>query len=416
MRKKNIAVFSPVRPAVTGISDYTEELLPYLAEDFEIDLFLDGYEPENASTARTARCLGAADFDAMNNLRPYDLVVFHLGNSKYHNYIYPFLYRVPGLTVLHDYSLHLTRLRTALENWKGEEYRAEMKAAYGDAGATAAELALAGMHNRFLLRAFPLSELPVRAGLMTAVHEEWVAERIREKVPEAVVRTIPMGIELQEPLPETVTSVRRRYGIPDQAFVLGTFGLLTPEKQIPELLRSFRRLAERRPEAHCLLVGARGGDLPLDEIISELGIEDRVFVTGHLPMADFLAHMAACDLAAFLRWPTQRETSGVILRAMALGVPTMVSDLAHLHGLPDDAVVKIPVVDSDRFLRNALLELVDNEPRRHRFGAAARQFFRLNHSWNRVRRRWSEIISEATELAVSVEIDKGFLPPHLQAG
>ena len=42
-----IAYWSPFAPQATGIADYSEELLPYLAEEADITLFVDGYEPTN---------------------------------------------------------------------------------------------------------------------------------------------------------------------------------------------------------------------------------------------------------------------------------------------------------------------------------------------------------------------------------
>ncbi len=42
-----LAYFSPLNPQPSGISDYSEELLPYLAAQAEITLFVDGFEPTN---------------------------------------------------------------------------------------------------------------------------------------------------------------------------------------------------------------------------------------------------------------------------------------------------------------------------------------------------------------------------------
>lgn len=407
-------MFSPVRPAPSGISDYTEELLPHLAEDLDIDLFIDNYQPTDKRLAEIVKCRYAESFRDIHAREPYSLAVYHMGNSPYHDYIYPHLYGVPGLTVLHDLSLHSTRLRSALESWTGEHYRDEMVAAYGDRGWTAAEIALAGLHNQLMLRIFPLAELAVRASIMTVVHDAWVAEQIRATVPSAEVRAVPMGIEQRTVGKKEAQAVRERYSIANESFVIGTFGLLTPEKRIPQLLKAFRWLLGRRPDTRCLLAGACGEDLPLDELVQGLEISDKVIITGRLTMDDFLAHMAACDVTAFLRWPTQRETSAVLLRAMAMGRPALVSDLAHLHALPDSAVLKVPIVDEGRNLRRALLELAENEPRRRRLGEAAASHFLENNSWERVRKRWLGIIAEAVDLAADFEMDKSFLPQHLQ--
>ena len=409
-----IAVFSPVRPVPSGISDYCEELLLRLAGELEIDLYLDGYEPKSSELARSVDCLPAERFVSAHGRAPYDLVVYHLGNARCHDYIYPHLYATPGLAVLHDLSLHSTRLDTALESWTGEQYRAEMIAAYGDRGATAAELALAGLHNRYLLRFFPAFELPVRASAMTAVHEEWVAERVREAVPSAQVRSVPMGIERREVPAKIAAEVRTRLGIDGGAFVVGTFGMLTPEKRIHRLLRAFKWLLRGRPDARCLLVGAAVEALDLDEMIRELELQGRVVATGRLPMDDFIAHMAACDAVAFLRWPTQRETSAAMLRVMSLGRAVVVSDLAHLRDLPDSATVRIPLVGEEQALRRALLELAENRPMRERIGAAAARHVAECHGWDQVGHRWLELIGEAAELAAAGGIDTSFLPLHLR--
>ncbi len=42
-----IAYFSPLNPVESGISDYSEDLLPWLAAYLDIDLFVDGYRPSS---------------------------------------------------------------------------------------------------------------------------------------------------------------------------------------------------------------------------------------------------------------------------------------------------------------------------------------------------------------------------------
>jgi glycosyltransferase involved in cell wall biosynthesis len=132
-------------------------------------------------------------------------------------------------------------------------------------------------------------------------------------------------------------------------------------------------------------------------------------------MEDFLALMAACDAAVFLRWPTRRETSAAALRAMGLGIPVIISNLAHLRDIPDDSVVKIPVVDTESRLRQTLYELAENEPLREHLGATVKRYIAEHHSWEWVIPRWLEIITQAIELAGSTKTDRSFLPPHLRS-
>jgi hypothetical protein len=44
-------------------------------------------------------------------LGQYDLCVYQTGNSRTHEFIWPYLFRWPGLVVLHDARLHHARAR-----------------------------------------------------------------------------------------------------------------------------------------------------------------------------------------------------------------------------------------------------------------------------------------------------------------
>ena len=70
------------------------------------------------------------------------------------------------------------------------------------------------------------------------------------------------------------------------------------------------------------------------QVAEELGVADRVHITGFLDFDEFAAAIAACDLCLNLRYPTAGETSAALLRTLALGRPTVVSDYAQFAELP----------------------------------------------------------------------------------
>ena len=98
-----IAVFSPLNPIRSGISDYTEELLPALSREAELDLYIDAdYVPSNHSLSEQFRIktFDAARFEP----EAYDAILYHMGNYyAAHRYVYESLKRFPGIVVLHDY-------------------------------------------------------------------------------------------------------------------------------------------------------------------------------------------------------------------------------------------------------------------------------------------------------------------------
>ena len=82
----HLAYFSPLNPVASGISDYSEELLPFLAKELsgQITLVVDGYTPTNQDIAAHFPVIQDNGYDAGN----FDLALYQLGNSPADVYIY----------------------------------------------------------------------------------------------------------------------------------------------------------------------------------------------------------------------------------------------------------------------------------------------------------------------------------------
>src|SRR6185295_10274301 len=112
---KRIAFFGPLPPSSTGIADYNEALLPLLRKDFEVDVFQQHTH---------------ADFFSKHYQKPYDLNLYQMGNSLFHEYMYGYLFQNPGVVVFHDYCLLHSRSEMLLEKGFFHEYRQELAAVY----------------------------------------------------------------------------------------------------------------------------------------------------------------------------------------------------------------------------------------------------------------------------------------------
>src|SRR5690349_3273475 len=172
---KHIAYASPLNPAASGISDYSEELLPYLARYAEITPYVaDGLRPSNAEVLRhmDVRPLSRLDRDQRRN--PYDAIIYHMGNSvENHAAIWNALQRVPGVVVLHHFMLGYA----AVTRRDVELYRAEVVGRYGAEGARVAELML---HGRLTEAAFdmPLCESVLDAAVGVIAHSRYMLDRV----------------------------------------------------------------------------------------------------------------------------------------------------------------------------------------------------------------------------------------------
>ncbi len=54
VRRPRVACFTPLSPVPSGISFYSEELLPVLARAVDLEVFVDGYTPTPAGTLAAA--------------------------------------------------------------------------------------------------------------------------------------------------------------------------------------------------------------------------------------------------------------------------------------------------------------------------------------------------------------------------
>src|SRR5262245_44783360 len=96
-----IAYFSPLGPQRSGISDYSEELLPLLADAAQITLFVDGFQPVNAALiAQFEICDYQRHPETLRQLDNFDAVVYHIGNDhRYHSGIFQAMRRRRGIVV-----------------------------------------------------------------------------------------------------------------------------------------------------------------------------------------------------------------------------------------------------------------------------------------------------------------------------
>jgi glycosyltransferase involved in cell wall biosynthesis len=427
-----LAFLSPLPPAATGIADYAADVLAVLAGAHEIDVFHDQAEVDARRLPASCAVQPAEAFPRRHARGAYDAVVYQMGNGLAHAFLYPLLPRAPGLLVLHDLVLHHSRARMLLdteaarayarEPWNAQRreaaaaalvpYAAEL--AHGHPGRAerllAAQMATTG---DLLPYAYPLFRLPVEASRVVAVHNAFMAEAVRGEVPAADVVTVAMPVAARVVSAEEAARVRARHGIAADELVVGCFGLLTREKQLAVVARVVGRAAVHRPRLRLLLVGAVPDAEALRRALDAAGVRERTVLAGHVPLDELAAHLEASDVVAHLRYPTARETSAALLRALAQGRPTAVSDLENFADIPADAVVRLDPADEEGDLLRAVLRLGDHPGERARLGARARAFVEAAHSHERCRQTYAEALART---AARPDPARAGLPPHWRAG
>ncbi len=166
-----------------------------------------------------------------------------------------------------------------------------------------------------------------------------VVERLL--VDEQRVHVIPIGVDpgrFRRPPAEASRRVRARYGLADDAQIILFVGTVEPRKNLPTLLRAFRRLRSSGPGPgglQLVIAGSRGwgAEAALREAES-LGLRDVVF-TGPVSDDDLVALYSEASLFVL---PSLHEGFGLpALEAMACGVPVVASDIPVLREVLGEA-------------------------------------------------------------------------------
>ncbi|HVW45562.1 MAG TPA: glycosyltransferase [Solirubrobacterales bacterium] len=218
--------------------------------------------------------------------------------------------------------------------------------------------------------------------------------------PRRPVFVVHPGVEWQRrPGSPTGAETRRRLGIPADAAVAGIVGRLHPFKCQDRFLRALAELRRRGQDVHGLIVGGDAFDLApaylgeLRALIRELGLEDRVTMTGQV--ADATPYFDAMDVAVSA---SVGEGFGIVLiEAMAAGVPVVAVASGGPREIVEDGVTGVLVAaNGPALLADAVGGLLADPDRRARMSAAATRASRHRFSAEAMAAR---ITAELTELA-----------------
>lgn len=383
MQAPRIAYCSPVNPAPSGISDYSEELLPYLGQYAEIVLFVeDGLRPANPRLAQHLEVLPIRRLPRELRRRRYDALVYHMGNSPAHGAIWDAARRLPGVVVLHDFVLHHFMLWYAASRLRDvQSYVRVMETRYGPPGAHMAQLMI---RSRFTDAAFdfPCCEPVLDGAIGLIAHSRYVVERAAALRPDLPMAVVPMGV----PLPNVPSreEARARLGLPPEAAVLASFGHINAWKRVEPALRALAALRAEGHDARYLLVGSVSPNYDLAGLIARSGLGNAVTVTGYVHRAAFEAYVAAADICVNLRHPTGGETSASLLRLLGAGRPTLVSAVGAFAELPPGVAAQVDPgpAEGDQVLAYCRLLLARPELAAA-LGARARAYVATEHTLER---------------------------------
>lgn len=251
---------------------------------------------------------------------------------------------------------------------------------------------------------------------------------------------IPHGVDTKtyRPLknPDERRAIRKRFGVPEDAFIVGMVAHNQMRKAVDRWLYAFKEFSVDKPDAyailHCMPKDQMGWDLNL--LIQELGLVGKVYFTSHnskmgedawVTEEDMRRLYCSFDVHMLL---TGGEGFGLpLLESMACGIPNVAtawtSPIEFFAEEKKETIIKddgtqedIIVLDCQRGLlvdvetvlihhtggewaaasashAAKMLQLFYDEPNlREGMGKRARRFVVRDYRWPRVLREWDKVI------------------------
>jgi glycosyltransferase involved in cell wall biosynthesis len=384
----NIAWFSPLPPARTGIADYSRRLIRLLADQVNLDCFHDQESVDREALPSSVGIFPYVRFPHLSGGNRYDLVVYQCGNSAHHEFVFFCLRHFPGVIDLHDPNVHHAIAHVYSRDENGSGYRRILDQAYGNRAGLLGRLADFGLFHESQAFQLPLAPTSPADGSALIVHSNHAVERMRRSLPRMPIAMIPPPIEVgPESDPDQLRQIKTNLGLKPDSILVGAFGEVLRKKGSREILGAFRALASEFPSATLAFVGP----LPERESLSGVTPNDRdnprIRFTGRVDWESWRSFLRATDIGINLRFPSVGETSQTLLELMAEGKPVLVTDIDAAKELPPDAVIKVSpgATTLESQLTSRLRELLSGESTRRDTGQRARRFILDRHAPARIK-------------------------------
>jgi glycosyltransferase involved in cell wall biosynthesis len=378
--KKRIAFFGPLNPIPSGISDYDEELLPLLRQHYDVDVFFN-------NEIKKQNVYPHGDFLIRNHRQPYDLTLYQIGNSLLHEIMYGYLFQFPGATIFHDYCLHHSRAKMLLMRGLFDEYSEEAVKAHPEEPLVA-KMVSGGMGGDLLLYNFPFVRLIAENSLAVGAHTDWAIQNLQKFETPAI--KIPMAVDIS-------MNPESKHPINSNEITIASFGFVTPEKRISLVLNVLKELRYFYSNIRYVIVGEVAAHYNLVDEINGGNLQDIVQITGRTTREEFHQWMSRADIVVNLRYPSAREMSATLLRAMALGKPVLMSRLLHLQEIPDDAVIRVRPDHEQEDIFHNMWQLIESRSLREKIGRKAAQYIQSHHREDQMLKQYLQLIETALE-------------------
>ena len=189
--------------------------------------------------------------------------------------------------------------------------------------------------------------------------------------------------------------LREQYGFSIDAKIVVSVARLVPVKGLDYLIKAVSLLLQTDNKINLLIIGDGSQRAELEELISELKLDNRVRLMGTIPHEQIAGFLNQADVFVL---PSLSEGLGIaIIEAMACGIPVIGT---NVDGIPDiikdnDNGVLVPPGDAEA-LAGAIDKLLQNEELRGRLVVRGLEEVEQRFQWENIYQQVRQVYFDLT--------------------
>ncbi|MEY8354091.1 glycosyltransferase [Lachnospiraceae bacterium 54-53] len=342
---QKIAFFTPLPPLKTGIADYSADIINELKQHCVIDVFVEDIKKVKTNLGTGITVYAHTEFP--KRAKTYDEILYQLGNSVFHTYMWDYVRNYKGICVIHDVNMYGVLEYVALYMGSPDFKLLEQALLYDyslkETHKIIDEIKSGNFHktNNIELNGF-ITDYAKKI----IVHSDYAKERLLTRDISKniqVIRHYAANTQIDE---IDYSRLREKYGFNTKDIIFGCFGIVHHTKRIEQIEEAFVKLSRQYKNIKLVIIGPLYDDWKdrIHEIIEKNDLQNVLKCTDYVDLETMTEYMQIIDIAVNLRHPYNGETSGTLMRLLGLGKCIIVNNIGSFGEIPDNACIKIPNV------------------------------------------------------------------------
>ncbi len=389
-KNQKMAIVTPIPPDKTGIADYISELLPSLSKIYDIEIITDTVDSFDSYPVHNIEFFE-------NNAARYNRIIYQVGNSPYHWYMFDLIKKFPGIIVLHDFYLG------NIIHWIQEN-----KNSYNNIWDTS--LLNSHGYSSVYMRskkgvAWTVDHYPTNVQILQSAKGIIVHSKYAK-----TLSTDWYGQEFQDKfyhLPQVHKEFTEPKILNSKTFLVCSFGHIIKHKLIHRIISAWINTGlHKNPNSRLVFVGNCGVDeygLKIKKLVKPLA---NVEITGFIEDKEFHNYLINTNVAIQLREESKGETSRAVLDCMSYGIPTIVNENGSMVEFPDHAVLKIKDKFNEDELGAALNKLYEDKALCNKLSQNAKSVISQKHKPEIVSKQMQNIVEEIYNKKVPLTVSE----------